>query len=683
MMEKGYLLDKRYLLIRPIGEGGMANVYLAHDQKNDQDVAVKILHMDLQNDPNTKKRFQREASASSKLNHPNIVKVYNIGEDAGMSYIVMEYVTGMDLKHYIDQNFPIPYRKVIDIMKQILSAVQAAHDHDIIHRDLKPQNIMIDKNDHIKIADFGIAVALHDNSLTQTNTLLGSVHYLSPEQAKGSMATKQSDIYALGIILYEMLTGKVPFEGESAVSIAIKHFQDEIPSVQALDPRIPQPLENVVLHATAKDPHDRYKSAAEMAVDLSTSLDKKRANEPKFVPNSNSDLDETKVIQIPKNPDLADKVVPNKHEEQLKADKKWWTFLKKRRFWMAFGLALLVFILAVGFIIGTTKKNVEIPDLTGMSETQAKSVLTDNHLKIGDISHQYDNDVQKDRVIRSYPKKNMVVKEQSKVNLLISQGPKKIRIGNYVGQNYTQIRKKLMKLGFTVRKNETSSTKYAAGQIMNQDVPEGKKVIPQETIITLTVSSGRAFFNLRDLTNYTQKSVQDYANEKGLVLNITSQYSDTVEKGLVISQTPAAGTRLSKGSSLNVVISLGEKNKAPEQVSFNKTITIPFNPKTATQVNTADIANPNDNGVTASSSSSSASASTSTSSSTTTTPVHENHVTIFIQDETHNISDVYRQMVITQTTNVTLTFTVKGNESAYYKVVRDGDVILTDEVKPS
>ncbi|MFD1672811.1 Stk1 family PASTA domain-containing Ser/Thr kinase [Agrilactobacillus yilanensis] len=677
MMEPGYLLNGRYKVSKPIGEGGMANVYLADDQQTGQQVAVKVLRLDLQNNLNTKKRFQREARASRKLNHPNIIKVFDIGEENGMNYIVMEYIVGMDLKQYIQKNFPIPYQKVIDIMEQILSAVQVAHDHDIIHRDLKPQNIMIDNHDHIKIADFGIAVALHDNSLTQTNTLLGSVHYLSPEQAKGGMATKRSDIYALGIILYELLTSKVPFEGESAVSIAIKHFQSEIPSVQKADPRIPQALENVVLHATAKDPMDRYASALEMRTDLATSLDKKRLNEPKFVPTT-PNLDETKVITIPETElvqaaadeqtqTMATKTVA---PEQKKAAKP---FYKKRRFWIYGGIVALIIILTVGIVSGSLKKNVSIPDLSGMTLSQAKTALNTNQLTMGDISKQHSDSVQKNRVIRTYPKEGMVVKESSKVGLLVSLGPKKVDVGNYVGQNYKTVKKKLEKLGFTVRKNAVTSGKYSKGTIVKQDIPEGKAVVPANSIITLTVSTGEAVFKLRDLTSYTQKSVQDYANENGLTLNLSYEYSDDVEKGLVISQNPAAGTAVSKGSTLNIVLSLGEKTTKPETVTFSKTITIPFSAAAVSSSSSSSHS-------TSSASSDSSSTSSSTSS---TSSAQENYVTIFVKDADHSIDDVYKQLVITKDTSVTLSFTVKtSDETAYYRVVRDGEVIVSDEVQP-
>ena len=236
-MRPNYTLAGRYRIIRPLGEGGMADVYLAHDLILDRDVSVKLLRLDLRDDPSTERRFQREAMAASELVSPHIVSVYDVGEDNGMQYLVMEYVSGTDLKMYIRNHFPIPYPTVVNLMQQILDGVRIAHEHGIIHRDLKPQNVLVDQSGQLQISDFGIAVISSESSMTQTNTVLGSVHYLSPEQARGGMASKKSDIYSLGIILYEMLTGSVPFEGETAVSIALKHSQSNMPSVRDYDPR--------------------------------------------------------------------------------------------------------------------------------------------------------------------------------------------------------------------------------------------------------------------------------------------------------------------------------------------------------------------------------------------------------------------------------------------------------------
>lgn len=292
-MEQGYYIDGRYKILSSVGSGGMANVYLAEDLILEREVAIKVLRLDFRDDEESIRRFRREAESTTNLNHANIVSVFDVGIGEN-PYIVMEYVEGMNLKEFIDSNDPIPYPQIINIMTQILSGVGYAHRNDVIHRDLKPQNILINKQNQAKISDFGIAIALSQNSITQTNSLLGSVQYMSPERARGSMASIQSDIYSLGVILYEMITGKVPFEGESAVSVALRHFQEEIPSLKEHDENIPQALENVVLKATAKDPKDRYSDTFEMREDLKTALDDNRKHEERITfMSEDPDLEET------------------------------------------------------------------------------------------------------------------------------------------------------------------------------------------------------------------------------------------------------------------------------------------------------------------------------------------------------------------------------------------------------
>ena len=280
----GKRIGGRYKILDVIGGGGMSNVYLAHDMILDRDVAIKILHYNFSNEQEMHRRFQREALSATSLTHPNIVSIYDVGEDGDMHYLVMEYVKGQTLKQYIQKYAPLAPTKCVDIMKQLTSAIAHAHQNQIIHRDIKPQNILMDESGNVKITDFGIAMALEDTSFTRTNSVLGTVHYLSPEQARGGTATKKSDIYSLGIVLYELLTGELPFSGESAVAIALKHLQSETPSVKAIVPSIPQSLENVVLKATAKDPVHRYSSVEEMKEDLETVLSDARSHEAKFSP---------------------------------------------------------------------------------------------------------------------------------------------------------------------------------------------------------------------------------------------------------------------------------------------------------------------------------------------------------------------------------------------------------------
>lgn len=346
-MNKGYVLNGRYEIINRLGEGGMADVYLAEDLILKRKVAVKLLRLDFRDNPKAKKRFQHEAMAATELDNPHIVGIYDVDEVEGMQYLVMEYVDGEDLKQYIKDRFPIPYAKVVDIMEQICSAVSEAHRHNIIHRDLKPQNILVDKKGYIKITDFGISRAGTEDTMTQTRSIIGSIHYLSPEQIKGEMATQQSDIYSLGIILYQILTGKVPFNGDTAVSIAIKHSQEPMPSVRDFDPRIPQALENVVLRATTKDPKDRYRTVNQLADDLNTSLDKSRANESKFiVPDERQKVDEkTRVMPFNALPSSsasanesdAQRPLPNDNENRSADKRPKKRMSKRKRRWLILG----------------------------------------------------------------------------------------------------------------------------------------------------------------------------------------------------------------------------------------------------------------------------------------------------------------------------------------------------------
>lgn len=577
MMRPGYIFSGRYQVIRLLGEGGMANVYLANDLILNRQVALKVLRLDLQDDAATIRRFQREAHAVTELVDPHIVSIYDVGEDHGMQYLVMEYVHGTDLKHYIKTHFPIPYQRVVNIMLQITAAVQVAHDHHIIHRDLKPQNILIDDQGNIKITDFGIAVALSENSLTQTNSLLGSVHYLSPEQARGSMATPRSDVYAMGIILYEMLTGSVPFEDESAVAIALKHFQNEIPSVRAFDHQIPQALENVVLKATSKDANERYESAAAMHNDLKTVLSPLRAHEVKYVPNDSCE-EETKVltdlssILLNNHSDTTKTIVP--HHEVHRQDKSKQLKTKKihHRFrWLVLLAVVLVSILTI-IVLMLNNSKVKVPDISGMTRLQATDVLADNRLRLGKVSYQNSYEVVSGRIISIKPHEGTKVKSNTKVAVVLSKGPLKYKLDNYVGQPYKIISSKLSKLGFAVEKVEASSNVAGKGTIISQSIASGTKVMPKRTTISFTVSSGKDVFTVPDLTNYTQHDVENYAKTVGLTLIINTAYSNRVPSGLVISQSPLANTNITSGDTLTVTISQGPALRTSKVMSSSTSV---------------------------------------------------------------------------------------------------------------
>lgn len=557
-MRVGYEVGKRYRIIRSLGEGGMANVYEAEDLVQKRRVTLKMLRFDLQDDPRSVERFHKEANSLTKLDNPHIVQIYDFGNDHGVPYLIMEYVKGTDLKTYLKEHYPLSCEKVVDIMEQILSAVESAHRIGIIHRDLKPQNILIDNYGKVKVTDFGISIAAMESAtITKTNTMIGSVHYISPEQARGSIITKQSDIYSLGIILFELLTGKVPFEGQTAVSIAVKHYRDNLPSARKINPKVPQALENVILHATAKKLKDRYPDAETMARDLKTALLPVRKNEPKWEVPTEDDA-ETKTLVIPTTE--SSKRQPSTGSRKTKKTKQQKRKRVYRRHPIAFLIGTLGVIVVITILLMSLK--VQVPDLRGMSVREAQEVLLSNNLKLGKKRYEYSSSYLKGQTISSDPARETTVSRNSKVNIVISKGPLKTKFGSYIGQNFDQVRKKLKAKGVLVDKETTYSNKYPAGQIVSQSIDPSMKVSLYQLPVTFTVSEGVQTFKIRDLTGYTQKSVIDYAQEHNITIIFEQQYSNTVPKGQVISQNPKANTTVKAGSQVIVTLSLGPNNNS-------------------------------------------------------------------------------------------------------------------------
>lgn len=651
-METGYVLNGRYKIVNVLGEGGMANVYVAYDLILKRSVAVKLLRLDMRDDPTAVRRFQGEAMSLTELTDPHIVMIYDIGEEDGNQYLVMEYVKGMDLKQYIKQEYPFSLTRVLEIMQQILQAVGDAHQHGIIHRDLKPQNILIDQEGNVKITDFGIALAVSSSTLTKTNTVMGSVHYISPEQARGSIVTKQADIYSLGIILFEMLTGHVPYRGENAVSIIMKHYKEAMPSVRQEEPNVPQALENVVFHATAKDLRDRYTTVEQMAGDLRTCLSPGRANESKWLPSFEND-DETKVLLPPSDSELSDKDQSLADEgfdqDQIskKTKKKW----SKKKRWLFVLSFLLVLLVGTGLSYAMIPKDTSVPQLKGMTTSEATESLKDANLKLGKVTKKYNDTYYFGQVIRTRPKAKTEIKEGTLVDVEISKGPKKEKFGDYTGQKYSQVKKELKKRGVTVQSEKVFSQKIPKGEIKSQSISAKKKVVMGETAVTFQVSQGAKSFELRDLLNYTLKSAQDYADEKGLTLNVTRENSDKYDEGIVMQQEPAAGTVLNQGDTISVTISDGAKEESSAESSSS------------------------------SSSSSSLADSTSKFAVSVKLPFEEtnqgksNKVQIYISDKSHQIKNIYQTLDITGDREVQIPFELEDGKKGAYKIVRDGQVI--------
>ncbi|OQO84386.1 serine/threonine protein kinase [Enterococcus casseliflavus] len=568
MIEIGKKINGRYKIIGNIGSGGMANVFLAHDLILDREVAIKVLRFDFQNDQSAIRRFQREALAATELVHPNIVTVYDVGEEDGMQFLVMEYVKGMDLKRYIQTHYPVPYLQIVDIIQQILSAVALAHQHRIIHRDLKPQNVLINEDGVVKITDFGIAIALSETSITQTNSMLGSVHYLSPEQARGSMATNQSDIYAIGIILYEILTGKVPFDGESAVTIALKHFQDEIPSIRIYDKNVPQSLENVVLKATAKEPADRYKTADEMRADLDTVLSPERLNEPRWEPHAL--MDETRVltpveaaqVETPPVEEPVAETAADQAEEAAQPKKK------KRKRWLLLPIIMVIALLGIGsyFLFGGGRGDVAIPEVSGQTEDAARAELEAAGLKVADeVEEIEDDEVEAGNVVKTDPPEGNEVKKNSVVTLYISSGTKKITLDDYEGRSFDDVKKELIDLGFDedrIKEELESSDDVDEGDIISQSPAAGREVSPAEDEITFKVSSGPDSFAMDNYYGMTEADARAALTSRGVdrsQIEVNYQ-SSSQPSGTIIAQAPATGeTVVTSQTTITLTVSSGQE----------------------------------------------------------------------------------------------------------------------------
>ena len=536
------MIGNRYIIRRSIGEGGMADVYLAHDTVLRRDVAVKVLRGELNEDPVNLQRFQREANAITNLSHPNIVEVYDVGEYNNKNYIVMEYVPGKTLKQLIKQRGAINTHEAINIMKQLVSATAHANHNDIIHRDIKSQNVLIKDDGTVKLSDFGIA-STGDSSrqLTQTDTVMGSVHYLAPELARGKPATVQSDIYALGIVFYEMLTGDVPFHGDTAVQIALKHMHDEMPSVKAFNPNIPQSVENIIYRATAKDPAQRYSSADAMYDDLITCLDFSRSHEAKVVFTS-----------------------PQKEAEKNTEIKPVQRKVKKKKnqsenntigIIAVIGLsAVILFVLLMLSGKVTPKQNmVVIPDVTNYESADAKKVMESYNLTVDNIIFEPTDNVEKGHVIRINPKEGTEVPENSFVTLYISSG-KFYTISDYTNMNIDDLKPKLEGDGFTVTVVLAEDATKSPGTVLSQDLEEGRVLDPTESrAITLTVASAVTIQIPESLMGMGIEDARKYLTDKGIQVKKTqlpieqnpinpSTETYTYPTGVVVEIYPNAGT---------------------------------------------------------------------------------------------------------------------------------------------
>ena len=574
MIVKGAKINDRYQIIKTLGEGGMANVYLAHDTILDRNVAVKVLRGDLASDDKFVRRFQREALSASSLSHPNIVEMYDVGEDDGQYYIVMEYVDGKTLKQLLKARGHLSITEVVDIMMQLTDGMAHAHDSYIIHRDIKPQNIMILANGMIKITDFGVATALNSTQLTQTNSVMGTVHYLPPEQANGKGSTIRSDIYSMGIMMYELLTGLVPYKGDNAVEIALKHLKEPLPSVRKQNSAVPQALENVIIKATAKNPKNRYNDAREMHEDIKTALDESRVDEKRYVyPNPENDLENTKVLdseleQIRKKDDEKAKKVAKEIEMETEVESKKQNKLLIVLLSIFAGLIVVTTIAFLIFFNETEVKTVVIPDVAGFTVVKATNTLVDSGFEVSkEKKYVASEEIEEGKVVKTDPEIGVKAKSGTTVVLFLSSGDEAFEMEDYSGENYLVVQGKLESIcdcKITVDYETVDEDSKVKEDSVIKTVPAAGESVKLGTQITIIIPEIE--YKYPDFTKgYTVSKIQEFATKHELKLDIKYQESNTVAEGTIIKQSRAAKSVVTKGASLVITVAT-----APEDVPLEE-----------------------------------------------------------------------------------------------------------------
>lgn len=591
MLEIGEILGGRYEILKRIGSGGMADVYMAIDQKLNRKVAVKVLKPEYVDDEKFLKKFQTEAQAIASLTHPNIVNIYDVGLEEGVNYIVMELAGGITLKEYIKRKGRLSPQETVDISLQIASALSHAHNHHIIHRDIKPQNILISDDGMIKVTDFGIAKAANANTVTSTATAIGSVHYISPEQAKGRFCDEKSDIYSLGITMYEMVTGRVPFDHENGVTIALMHLQNEITPPSEITEGIPDSLEKIILKCVMKKPEERYQTADELIEDLKLVFQDTSGDYVGFAPA----VDDSPTILVDQ-----DELQQKEDEEKEKAgepepdeengylaeddgeEEGMNSKIEKLIIVLAAVVGAIILIAVITFVVRSsglfrsgdeasteqittasedseeeTADKYQVPNVVGMSLSQAKEAIGDN-LKI-ETKTQASSSYKAGLVIEQSLKSDSEVKKGDTITLTVSSGESKTTIPNVKGKSQSAATSTLQSAGFKVSVKTAYSSSVGEGKVISQSPSSGSKA-SAGTTVTITVSSGSEQVTVPNLSYYTESEARQQLKNMGLTLgSVTRKYDNNVEKNQVISQSISSGTKVSKGTAVGITVSLGSR----------------------------------------------------------------------------------------------------------------------------
>lgn len=656
----GRIIAGRYEFVKYLGGGGMSNVYLAKDKILNRDVAVKVINIPPYEKEKAVERFEREVQNTTILSHSNVVNVLDVEEDDNCYYLVMEYIEGPTLKEYLCKEGKLSADEAVEMTLQILKGIAHAHHHRIIHRDIKPQNILMTKNGTLKILDFGIARALSETALTETNHVMGSVQYLSPEQAKGQSTDESSDIYSIGIVLYELLTGHPPFNGETPVSVAIKHIQEELPSIRKERPSIPQSIENVIMKATRKEKSLRYRDTNEMYYDLLTALDDERKDE---LPRYESDSDTKTMPVIKADEEESDtKTVPiattqqnaNAQQQNMETNKP----KRKRNKWLIVFVPILLLCMlvgAIGFAL-TAPKYVDVPNLLGKSRGEALALIDEKGLSKGKITEAYSNSFKEGEVMKVTPKVGSKVKEMTKVDLVISQGVKTFTIEDYVGKSADKTKKQLEKQGFESVRIKEQYDKATNGTVINQNIEPGSKVVPKDTMIILTKSIGVKQEYVKD---YTGEEISKATSElEALGFKVEQSEVESDEPADIIVKQSFKDGQLPVESTIYFDVSKGEDKDSNSDKSDDKDKKDDSDDNARDKTYTQSVYIP----------------------FTGSDSKKGQKVEIFVKDKSNDIKKVADSFTIKKDTTRSINFTIPKGESAEYRVEVDGKEVESNTI---
>lgn len=578
-----YVAD-RYEILEKIGAGGMSDVYKAKDHILDREVAVKVLKAEFAEDVTFVTKFRSEAQAAARLEHPNIVNIYDVGSENGMYYIVMEYVEGITLKTYIEKKGRLNFKEAISIAIQVGRGIEAAHNKNIIHRDIKPQNIIISTEGKVKVTDFGIARAATSNTIHAD--VMGSVHYASPEQARNGYVDARSDIYSLGIVMYEMVTGRVPFDGDSTVAVAIQHLQEEMVEPSAYASDLPISLEKIILKATMKNPDRRYANMEDLLMDLKKAL--VSPNEDFVTIVDADEAEKTRVVSAEEQEKLRQELEAENEDEEGNEegdeededDGPVNPKLEKAITIMGIAAAVIIIALVI-YLVGSfmgwfhfggkskeeenkkqEEQQVEMIDLLGMTEEEAKEALEENDLNLGlkVVGYESSDEYEEGQIMRQSVEEGEKVKENSKIEITISSGVGNVDIPNVVGKNEDAAIKELQDAGFTYAREYQYSGEPQGRVISQSPTGQGK----EGDKVTIVVSQGVQTVKVPNVVGQSQSQAESTLRASGLNVGTSTAYSDTVPKGYVISQDPGNGRTVDAGTTVNLVISNG-----PEKVYYS------------------------------------------------------------------------------------------------------------------